>query len=564
MEWLRIFASRVLGIFRRRKLENDLDGELRAHIDALTEENIRRGMNPLEARHAARREFGGVEQTKDSYRDQRGLPFFDTLFQDVRYAARTLLQRPAFAATSILTLAIGISVNSAIFSVVNAVLLNPLPFPDPQRIVAVHQTLPRFGVFKNGVSYLNFKDWRDQTSSFERLGAFHADSLTLTGLGTPQVIESAMVTPDLLPLLGAKPIAGRLILPDEDQPGAAPVVVISERLAKRFGSPTKMQGSSITLNKLSFTVVGIVPESFQFPFQTTPVDLWIPVNQDLAFKDFLPSRGGHYLSVVARLKSSRSLDQAQSELAAIEERLATLYPDDNAGWGVRVAPLQEELVGDVRLPLLVLLGAVGLVLLIACANVANLLLARATSRAREMAVRTALGAGKLRLVRQVLTESVLLSSIGGALGLVLGYLGVRALVATNPGNIPRIGEHGAAVGLDWRVALFTLGVSLLTGILFGLIPAFSAARTDLNATLKESGSRAGTGLRHNKARSILVVTEMALALVLLVGATLLIRTFSSLRTVDPGFNTHNVLTMQMSLNGVRFEKSAGTDQVVRE
>ena len=302
----RAFFFRLRGMFGKPRAERQLADELQAHLDLLTEENIRKGMNPLEARHAARREFGGVEQTKDSYRDQRGLPFFDTLFQDVRYAARTLFQRPAFAATSILTLAIGIGVNTAIFSVVNAVLLKPLPFPDPQRIVAVHQTLPRFGVFKNGVSYLNFKDWRDQTSSFERLGAFHADSLTLTGLGTPQVIESAMVTPDLLPLLGAKPIAGRLILPDEDQPGAAPVVVISERLAKRFGSPTKMQGSSITLNKLSFTVVGIVPESFQFPFQTTPVDLWIPVNQDLAFKDFLPSRGGHYLSVVARLKSSRS------------------------------------------------------------------------------------------------------------------------------------------------------------------------------------------------------------------------------------------------------------------
>jgi predicted permease len=273
----------------------------------------------------------------------------------------------------------------------------------------------------------------------------------------------------------------------------------------------------------------------------------------------------HYLQGTARLKSGVTLEQARSAMKNAAEEFRRKFPDKlDPKESASVEPLRDTVVGDVRLALLVLLGAVGLVLLIACANVANLLLARATIRKREIALRAALGAGRSRIIAQLLTESLMLSLAGGVMGLVLGYVGVRALIAINPGDIPRIGEHGAAVGLDWRVALFTLGVSLLTGILFGLIPAFSAARSDLNATLKESGSRAGTGLRHNKARSILVVTEMALALVLLVGASLLIRTFSSLRTVDPGFNTHNVLTMQMSLNGARFEKSAGTAQVVRE
>jgi predicted permease len=543
MNWLRITASRLRALFRKRRLDGDLDAELRSHLEFLTEEKIHLGMNPEEARRSARREFGGVEQTKQKYRDQRGLPFLETLFQDMRYAARTLFQRPGFAVTAILTLAIGIGVNTAIFSVVSAVLLKPLPFPDPQRIVAVHQTLPRHGVFTNGVSYLNLNDWRDQTTSFERLGAFHADDLTLTGLGAPEVIDSAMVTPDLLPLLGVRPVAGRLILPEEDQPGAAPVVVMSERLWRRLGSSSTMVGSSITLNKRSFTVVGIVPESFQFPFQMPPVNLWIPVNQDQNFKDFLPRRGGHYLSAIARLKPGRSLEQAQSELAGIEERLAKLYPEDNAGWGVRIAPLQMELVGDVRLPLLVLLGAVALVLLIACANVANLLLARATSRAREMAVRTALGAGKLRLVRQVLTESVLLSAISAALGLAAAWWGVRALASLLPAELPRLHD----IHVDASALYFTLAVALFVGVLFGLAPALQAAETDMHESLKEGSRSASEGSRRQRMRGILVISEVALAMVLLTGAGLLIRSFYHLQSVSPGFRAEGLLVATTAL-----------------
>jgi len=487
-----------------------------------------------------------------------GPGFFENLGQDIRYAARTLRRSPGFMVTAILALALGIGTNTAIFTVINTVLLQPLSYPEPDRLVSILRSYPNGS--GGGTSIPKFTVIRQHSEVFQYSAAydFEGPGINLTGGDRPEQIKGIHASSGYFGVFGAPVILGRAYTDEEDRPGGPKVVVIGNALWRnRYGGDPAMIGKTILLGDEPYTVIGILGPTFK---TDTPVDIWLPLQADPNSID-----QAHYLSATARLQPGVTLEHARSAMRMAAEEFRRKFPSKmDPKESFTAEPLRDTLVGNVRLALLVLLGAVGLVLLIACANVANLLLARATIRKREIALRAALGAGRARIIAQLLTESLMLSLAGGVLGLVLGYLGVRALVATNPGNIPRIGEHGAAVGLDWRVALFTLGVSLLTGILFGLIPAFSAARTDLNATLKESGSRAGTGLRHNKARSILVVTEMALALVLLVGATLLIRTFSSLRTVDPGFNTHNVLTMQMSLNGVRFEKSAGTDQVVRE
>jgi putative ABC transport system permease protein len=460
--------------------------------------------------------------------------------------------------TSVLALALGIGANTAIFTVINTVLLQPLSYPEPDRLVTVLRVYPDGK--GGGTSIPKFAVWRQHSEVFQYSAAydFEGPGINLTGGDRPEQIKGIHASAGYFGVFGAPVVLGRAYTEEEDRPGGPKVVVISNGLWRnRYGSDPAMIGRTILLGDEPYTVIGILGPTYK---TDVPVDIWLPLQADPNSID-----QAHYLSATARLKPGVTLEQAKSAMKMAAEEFRRKFPDKmDPKESFSAEPLRDTLVGDVRLALLVLLGAVGLVLLIACANVANLLLARATIRKREIALRAALGAGRSRIIAQLLTESLMLSLAGGVFGLILGYVGVRALIAINPGDIPRIGEHGAAVGLDWRVALFTLSVSLLTGILFGLIPAFSAARSDLNITLKESGSRAGTGLRHNKARSILVITEMALALVLLVGASLLIRTFSSLRTVDPGFSTHNVLTMQMSLTGARFEKSAGTDQIVRE
>jgi predicted permease len=550
MSALRIFASRLLGVFSKRRHDENLDAELRAHLQLLTEEHLRRGMTPEEARYAARREFGGVEQVKEDYREIRGLPMLELFVQDLQYALRTLRKNPGFAAIAVLTLALGIGANTAIFSIVNAVLLRPLPFPQANRIVAVYQTLERNGVHRNGVSYLNFVDWQQQSHSFEQMGAFGESDVTLTGVGDPEIIPGAVVTSGLLSALGVRPIAGRLLLPDDDQPGAAAVVVLSERLwRKRFGAAGDLVGKTTTLDKQVFTVAGILPADFQFPFQNPPADLWIPVQQDTQLKSLIPRRGGHYLSSIARLKPGVTVGEAETELAGINERLAKQYPAENAGWGIRIAPLQHELVGDVQLGLLVLLSAVALVLLIACANVANLLLARATSRSRELAVRAALGAGRKRIVRQLLTESLLLGGMGGSLGAASAWWAVRGLVQLLPDDLPRI--H--AIQVDGWVLGFTLLLSVLVSLVFGLAPAIQATSVNLVTGLKEGarGNSEGSGKR---LRGVLIVSEVALAVVLLTGAGLLVRSFLELQNVSPGFRVNGILTAAVVLPQSQYTK----------
>jgi predicted permease len=484
---------------------------------------------------------------------------FDNMVADVKYAVRALLRSPGFAATAIIALALGIGANTAIFSVVNAVLLEPLNYPQPDRLVALERKFP--GGNGSSTSIPKFMVWKEQTSVFEAVAAydFAGPGINLTGSDRPEQVKGIHASAGYFDIFKAPVAIGRVYTPQEDLPGAAHVVVISNGLWRsRYGADPEIIGKTVELSGDSYQVVGVLAASFK---SDPAADVWLPLQADPN-----STNQGHYLVCAARMRPGVTLAQAQTamKMAADEFRRKFPGPLMDKTESATAVPLSDLITGDFRAALLILLGSVGFVLLIACANVANLLLARATLRKREIAIRAALGAGRRRIIFQLLTESVLLSVIGGVFGLVLGYAGVRALLAMSPVDMPRLGEHGSGVTLDWPVLAFTFGVSILTGILFGLIPAFSASRTDLNLTLRESSSRSGSGFRQNKARSILVVTEMALALVLLVGAALLLRTFQIMRNVNSGFDVHNVLTMQMAISGSRFEKTTGVALAARE
>ena len=475
---------------------------------------------------------------------------------DLRYSFRMLIANPAFTITAIAALALGIGANTAIFTVVNTVLLKPLAYPDPDRMVQLMNITPDGNW--SGASPTKFNNWRAQTSVLQDVAAydFGGPGFNLTG-AVPEQVHGLHVSEAYFRLFGAPVILGRTFTQQEDSPNGGRVAVISYGLWQRkFGGNPNIVGTAISLGNEPYTIVGVIGQ--QFP-SDPPADIWLPFQIDPN-----STNQGHYFMTAARLKPGISLAQAnaQLKLAYGEFRRRWTLADPKSSFGVQ--PLRDTIVADARSSLFVLLGAVGFVLLIACANVANLLLVRATGRKREFAIRAAMGAGRIRIVRQLLTESIVLSLTGGVLGLILGYAGVRALLAVSPADLPRVGENGASVGLDWRVLAFTLGVSLLTGILFGLFPAIGASRPDLNTALKESSNRSGTGFRHNKARSLLVVSEVSLALVLLIGAALLIRTFIALRHVNPGFDPRNVLTMEMSLTGDRFQKTAAVAQLALE
>jgi len=484
----------------------------------------------------------------------------ETLLQNLRYAVRTLRNSPGFAAVAILTLALGIGANTAIFSVVNAVLLQPLSYPNPDRLVELELSSPQGN--GNVTSIPKFNVWREQTDVFDSVAAydFSGPGINLTGGDRPELIKGIHVSADYFRVFGAPVALGRTFTPEEDRPGGPAVVVISNGLWRnRFGSDPGILNRTIDLGQEPYTIIGVIGPTYSGDPKS---DIWLPLKPDPNSVD-----QGHYLRATARLKPGVTLVQAQAAMKHAADQFNRKFPNSpvmGPGASFTAIPLRDSVIGDVRFGLLLLFGAVGFVLLIACANVASLLMARATIRRREIAIRSALGAGRSRLMWQLLTESLLLSLAGGVLGLGLGYVGVRALLAINPSDIPRVGEQGAAVALDWRVLVFTLVAAILTGILFGLVPALSTSRSGISNTLRESGARSGTGLRHNKARAVLVITEMALALVLLVGAALLIRTFGALRGVNPGFDARNVLIMEMSLNGGRFEKAAGVDQLEHE
>ena len=466
------------------------------------------------------------------------------VMQDLRYALRMLLKNPGFSVVAIIALALGIGANTAIFSVVNTVLLRSLPYNDPDRLMIVRENkLPQFPGFS--VSPGNFLDWQKQSNSFEKLVAINGVAYNLVAGGAePERLRGARVSAGMFEMLGVNPLQGRTFMDEEDHPGRENVVILSGSLWKRrFGSDPNIIGQSITLSAASYTVIGIMPASFQFPDRD--IELWTPI----AFTARQAQQhGSHYLSVVGRLKPDVSVEQADVEMRAIAARLAEQHPGSNAGWSTNVFSMQEYDVRDVKSGLIFLLGAVVLVLLIACANVANLLLARSTARQKEMAIRSALGASRWRVVRQLLTESVLLALLGGGVGLLLALWGMESLLALAE-DLPRVKD----VAIDLRVLGFTLVVTLVTGIIFGLVPALQASNPNLNETLKEAGR--GTSAGRHRVRSGLVVIEVAMALMLLVCSGLMIRSFMRLQQVNPGFNPNNALAASIVLPGRRYQNS---------
>ncbi len=460
-----------------------------------------------------------------------------TILQDMKYAIRMLMKNPGFALVAVITLALGIGANSAIFSVVNGVLLQPLPYKDPGRLVVAGESTPQFDMMS--FSYPNFVDWREQNHSFENIAAFNWQDCNLTGGGSPEHAKGKRVSASFFTVFGVAPVVGRNFDPQKDRVGANPEAMISEGLWKRrFGMSPDVVGKAITLDGEGYTVVGVIPARFQYSGSADVYTLLGQWDSILA-----RSREMHPgIHAVARLKSGVTLAQAQSDLSTIAARLAQAYPKSNANHGATVRPMAQEMVGDVRPALVVLLGAVGFVLLIACANVANLLLARSTSRQKEMAIRAALGAGRSRVIRQLLTESVLLAIVGGALGLLIASWGTQVILATVPGGLPRMEN----IGIDGWVLAFTLVVSLVPGIVFGLAPAIQVSHLDLQATLKEGGRGSTAG--HQRLRALLVVSEIAASLVLLIGAGLMLKTMAQLSRVDPGFDAHNLLTFSVGLS----------------
>jgi putative ABC transport system permease protein len=466
------------------------------------------------------------------------------LLKDLRYDFRTLLRRPAFTVVALLTLALGIGANTAIFSVVNGVLLRPLPFKDPERLVQVWEKNLKRGFTQDTVSPQNFEDWQEQSRSFDAMAAYEYESFVLTNRDAPERLVGILASSAFIDVLGIKPALGRGFLPGEDRRGAERVVLLSDRLWRRsFGGRADALGQAVILNGESYVVVGVMPSDFSFP--NPRLDLWVPSI------DLRRPRGDHFMFAVARLKPTVGLKQAQEEIDVIARRLGEQYPGPNGNSGVTLVPLQEEIVGKARPALLMLLGAVALMLLIACVNVANLLLARATARSKEIAVRAALGASRLRLVRQLLTESLVLALAGGGAGLLLSVWGVNLIVVAGAGTIPRAGE----IGVDARAFGFTLAVSVLTGLLFGLAPALNSSAPELSSSLKEGSRGAGVGPRQGRAQGVLIVTEVALAFVLLASAGLLLKSYARLRRVDPGFRAEQVLTARLALPAAKYPEA---------
>jgi predicted permease len=550
--WVRTIVAKTRGWHSREKIEQEFENELASHLEMLSEENVRRGMTREEAKRAARMRLGGATQLKEMNRELQGLPIIETFFQDARYALRMLRKSPGFTAVAVLTLALGIGANTAIFSVVYAVLLKPLPFAKAEQLFNVFEVQPQAGVTGTGWSFANFEEFREQNGVFSEMAGSQAHQLTLTGRGEPMVVNTSVVTPELFRLFEEQPMTGRVFTSEDGKAGAAPVVILSETVWRRvFAADPNLVGSSIDLDKRSFTVVGIMPAGFRFPQMTEKEQLWIPLAQDPIFSSWMPRRGGHWLRVVGRLKPGVSMERAQAELEAIGGRLAKEFPAENEGWVVRMSPLRELFTGKVKSALLVLLGAVGLVLLIACANIANLLLTRATSRAREMAVRATLGAGRARIVRQLLSETAVLGLLGGAMGIALAYWGVRALSAVLPESVPQVN----AIGVDTLVLAFALLLSVASSCAFGLAPALFAANCNLQASLREGGGRSGESRNRRRTRSLLAAVEIAMAMVLLITAGLLLRSFSKLMAVSPGFDPQHIVMADISLPQFKYAKA---------
>jgi predicted permease len=556
-EWKEEVRKRLSGLKLAPAHEAEIVEELAQHLDDVYERSLRGGASEAEARRAALQELAGdllneLPRSKTPVYQQPVLErsgrfnLLADLLHDLRYAVRMQRKNPAFTIIAVIALALGIGANTAIFSVVNTVLLRPLPYKDPERLVMVWEEDTRHGYPTDTPAAANYVDWRDQNQSFEGMAAIADESFNLTGSGDPERLEGRRVSASLFPLLGVEPQIGRVFTATEDQPGSQRVVLLSYGLwQRRFGGDPGIVGKPLTLNGETYIVTGVMPARFQFP--SNDDEAWVPIAltaQEAA------NRNRHYLFVVARLKPGVTLAQAQTDMSTIATRLQQQYPEANADLGAVVMSLHEHVVGDIKPALLILLGAVGLVLLIACANVANLLLARAAVRQKEIAVRVALGARRLRLIRQFLTESLLLSLLGGVVGLAIAFGGMIFLKAFIPENISQARD----ISLDFRVLGFTLLVSVVTGLIFGLAPSIQATRFNQIETLKEGGRDAATGGSGKRLRSLLVMAEVAISLVLLIGAGLLINSFLRLRNIDPGFRANNLLTMKIVLPEPKYEE----------
>lgn len=542
--WLRLKA-----LLRRRQLDRDLEDELGFHL-AMREEQLRAGDAPAaagDAHSAARRRFGNAVYFQEECRDLWTLSFLEAFWQDACYGLRTLRRNPVFAAVAILTLALGIGANTALFSVVHAVLLEPLPYPQPAQLMMVWERvhLPNYQNERNTPAPGNFADWKSRNSVFSEMGAISYRSWSLTDGSEPVRIEGEAVSNGFFEALQVSPALGRVFNAEEDRPGGPEVAILSHSLwAERFSSDPRIIGATIHLDDRPYTVVGVMPPGFRFP---DPDDvLWTPLALTPAQ---LANHGSHYLRVIARLRPQVTLAGAQAQMDTIAQQLTAQYPDSNAGTGANVVALREQIVGDVRPALLLLLGAVALTLLIVCGNVAGLLLARAAARRRELAIRVALGAGRTRLVRQLLTESLLLALLGGGFGILLAWWGVRALESLSPPDLPRIG----AIGLNLPVLLFSLGVSLAAGLLFGVAPALAALHSGARQPLAE-GARGSVGGGQARLRGFLVVAELALGVMVLTGAGLLTRSFLLLQNIPLGFDGSRVLSFRVILPPARYAK----------
>ncbi|MGD0220837.1 MAG: ABC transporter permease [Terriglobia bacterium] len=541
------FWLRVKALVRRRELDRDLDDELQFHL-AMREQKLReQGVAAEEAPYAARRQFGNVTGLKETSRELWGFRGFEILLQDVRYGARQLRCNPGFTAVAVLTLALGIGANTVMFSVVNGILLRPLPYPDPGQLMTIVSVSTKNHEIMESVSVADFPFVKEQTDAFDGLALYGYSIPTLTGRGEPEQLAGGAATPGLFPLLGVRPLLGRNFLPDEATRGKSHVVILSHRLwRRRFGGDPAIIGKSVTLSEQLYTVIGVMPPGFAFPSAKT--GLWLPLvlqGQEAV------SHGWRSRRMLARLKLGVDLTRAQAELDTVGARLARQFPQDQA-WGLQIVPLKEAIVGLFRHALLLLLGAVALVLLIACANLANLFLSRGRAREREMAIRCSLGATRRRVVRQLLTESLIIAAIGGALALLFVPAGANFIRAIAPADIPRLDQ----ISVDGRVLWFVFGASMLTGVLFGLAPAIHVSKPDVTSALKDGfqTTPAGFGLfQAHRTRSALVVAEVAMAMVLMSGAVLLLRSLWKLVNVNPGFDPRNLLTMELSVTSRKFQ-----------
>lgn len=523
-------------LVRRTREEHELNEEIQYHLERQIAEGLKAGLSREEARYAALRAMGGIEKSKEECRDLRSGNFMSDLISDLRYAARALRGSPGFALLAIVIMAFGIGANTAVFSVVNAVLLKPLPYPGADRIVTLNTAFLTTGQSQGLVSIANFRDWRDQSSSFEPMSSYRGDEFPVTAGSVAEYGRTARVDAQFFRVFAVEPIIGRTFAPEEMVPGARAVLISHGYWQSRFGGDAAVLERTLRLGNDPWPIVGVLPPEFRFPRET---DLWFPQMTRST------SRTGHNLFAVGQLKPDVPLQQAQAELTAIAAGLEQQYPESNKGRGVTLTGLQDELVGDVRLTLYLLWGVVGVVLLIACANTATLLLSKATVRTREVAVRAALGASRRRIVRQLITESLLLGLVAGTAGLLLAYWGAKALVALAPADVVRL----AGTGIDGGVLALTLAVSLATSVLFGLVPALHASKVDLIDALKQAGSRSVMSGRVIRTRGLLVVGEIALAVVLLTGAGLLLKSLVALRSVDLGFQPEHALVMKAT--GVR-------------